>query len=113
VFLAFCTNLLPFLYDNPSPDSQQGGQWLSDDLVGLNGGKARTAKLTAEQRRELARKAVNARWTKAALHFLAPEAVCQGVSALLLRTMASPSYGAAVMLATDHTGSACRSTVRG
>jgi hypothetical protein len=41
------------------------------------------------------------------------EAVCQGVVALLLRTMASPSYGGAVMLATDHTGSACRSIVRG
>ena len=34
-------------------------------LGGLKGGKARTAKLTAEQRRELARKAVNARWAKA------------------------------------------------
>lgn len=34
-------------------------------LGGLKGGKARTAKLTAEQRRELARKAVNARWAMA------------------------------------------------
>jgi len=34
-------------------------------LGGLKGGKARTAILTAEQRRELARKAVNARWAKA------------------------------------------------
>jgi hypothetical protein len=34
-------------------------------LGGLKGGKARTAKLTAEQRRELARKAVTARWAKA------------------------------------------------
>jgi hypothetical protein len=33
-------------------------------LGGLKGGKARTAKLTAEERRELARKAVNARWAK-------------------------------------------------
>ena len=41
------------------------------------------------------------------------EAVCQGVGALLLRTMASPAYGGAVMLATDHTGPACRSIVRG
>ena len=32
---------------------------------GLKGGKARTAKLTAEQRREVARKAVLARWAKA------------------------------------------------
>jgi hypothetical protein len=40
-------------------------------------------------------------------------AICQGVGALLLRTMASPSYGDAGMLATDHTGSACRSIVRG
>jgi hypothetical protein len=32
---------------------------------GLKGGKAHTAKLTAEQRRELARKALNARWAKA------------------------------------------------
>ena len=34
-------------------------------LGGLKGGKARTAKLTAEQRQELARKAVTARWAKA------------------------------------------------
>ena len=34
-------------------------------LGGLKGGKARPAKLTAEQRRELARKAVNARWARA------------------------------------------------
>ena len=33
-------------------------------LGGLKGGKARTAKMTAEQRRELARKAVLARWAK-------------------------------------------------
>jgi hypothetical protein len=34
-------------------------------LGGLKGGKARTAKLTAEERRALARKAVLARWAKA------------------------------------------------
>jgi hypothetical protein len=34
-------------------------------LGGLKGGKARTASLTAEQRRDLARKAVLARWAKA------------------------------------------------
>jgi hypothetical protein len=34
-------------------------------LGGLKGGKARTARLTADQRRELARKAVLARWAKA------------------------------------------------
>jgi hypothetical protein len=34
-------------------------------LGGLKGGKARTAKLTAEERQELARKAVLARWAKA------------------------------------------------
>jgi len=33
-------------------------------LGGLKGGKARTAKLTAQERRELARKAVLARWAK-------------------------------------------------
>jgi hypothetical protein len=33
-------------------------------LGGLKGGKARTAKLTPDQRRELARKAVLARWAK-------------------------------------------------
>jgi len=33
-------------------------------LGGLKGGKARTDRLTAEQRRELARKAVQARWAK-------------------------------------------------
>jgi hypothetical protein len=33
-------------------------------LGGLKGGKARTAKLTAEERRALARKAVLARWAK-------------------------------------------------
>jgi hypothetical protein len=33
-------------------------------LGGLKGGKARTARLTAEQRRESARKAVLARWAK-------------------------------------------------
>jgi hypothetical protein len=33
-------------------------------LGGLKGGKARTARLSAEQRRELARKAVLARWAK-------------------------------------------------
>jgi len=34
-------------------------------LGGLKGGKARTGKLTAEERSELARKAVLARWAKA------------------------------------------------
>jgi len=34
-------------------------------LGGLKGGKARTAKLSATERRELARKAVLARWAKA------------------------------------------------
>jgi hypothetical protein len=34
-------------------------------LGGLKGGKARTSKLTAEERRALARKAVLARWAKA------------------------------------------------
>lgn len=34
-------------------------------LGGLKGGKARTAKLSAQERRELARKAVLARWAKA------------------------------------------------
>jgi len=34
-------------------------------LGGLKGGKARTARLTAEQRSELARKAVRARWARA------------------------------------------------
>jgi hypothetical protein len=33
-------------------------------LGGLKGGKARTAKLTAEERTALARKAVQARWAK-------------------------------------------------
>jgi hypothetical protein len=33
-------------------------------LGGLKGGKARIAKLTPEERRELARKAVQARWAK-------------------------------------------------
>jgi hypothetical protein len=33
-------------------------------LGGLKGGKARTEKLTAEQRQALARNAVNARWAK-------------------------------------------------
>jgi len=33
-------------------------------LGGLKGGKARIAKLTPEERRELARKAVRARWAK-------------------------------------------------
>jgi hypothetical protein len=33
-------------------------------LGGLRGGKARAAKLTAEQRREIARKAAEARWKK-------------------------------------------------
>jgi hypothetical protein len=34
-------------------------------LGGLKGGKARTAKLTVEERRALARKAVLVRWAKA------------------------------------------------
>jgi len=34
-------------------------------LGGLKGGKARTARLTAAQRSELARKAVLARWARA------------------------------------------------
>jgi hypothetical protein len=34
-------------------------------LGGLKGGKARTSKLTAEERKALARKAVLARWAKA------------------------------------------------
>jgi hypothetical protein len=33
-------------------------------LGGLKGGKARMAQLTPEERRELARKAVQARWAK-------------------------------------------------
>jgi hypothetical protein len=34
-------------------------------LGGLKGGKARTAKLSPQERSELARKAVQARWAKA------------------------------------------------
>lgn len=34
-------------------------------LGGLKGGKARAAKLSAEERREIARKAAGARWSKA------------------------------------------------
>ena len=34
-------------------------------LGGLKGGKARAAKLTAERRREIARKAARARWSRA------------------------------------------------
>jgi len=33
-------------------------------LGGLKGGKVRTSKLTPEERKELARKAVQARWAK-------------------------------------------------
>jgi hypothetical protein len=33
-------------------------------IGGLKGGKARAAKLTAEQRSEIARKASNARWAR-------------------------------------------------
>ncbi len=33
-------------------------------LGGLKGGKARISKMTAEERQELARKAVKARWAK-------------------------------------------------
>jgi len=40
-------------------------------------------------------------------------AICRGAIALLPRRTASPFYGGAVLLATDHTGSACRSIVRG
>lgn len=41
-------------------------------LGGLKGGKARIAQLTAEERRELARKAVQARWAKQKARKLEP-----------------------------------------
>jgi len=41
-------------------------------LGGLKGGKARIAQLTAEERRELARKAVRARWDKGKKEELGP-----------------------------------------
>lgn len=38
--------------------------WLWVGLVARRGGKARAEKLTAEQRKEIDRKAANARWGK-------------------------------------------------
>ena len=42
-------------------------------LLGSRGGKARAKKLTAEQRREIARRAVLARWEKAGQRKGSPE----------------------------------------
>lgn len=43
-------------------------------LGGLKGGKARAAKLTPEQRKEIAKKAAATRWAKAEIPILQPEA---------------------------------------
>lgn len=53
--------------DEPTPDSDQGKDPAAVALGrkgGLKGGKARAAKLTAEQRSEIAKKAAAARWDK-------------------------------------------------
>lgn len=51
--------------ETPQPAKNPHAQALGK-LGGLKGGKARAAKLTPEQRAEIARKAATARWKKAA-----------------------------------------------
>lgn len=56
---------------DPKPEQPEGPQKNPaavelGRLGGLKGGKARTAKLTPEQRKESARKAAKARWNKKA-----------------------------------------------
>ena len=46
-----------------SPSDKNPAAFEVGRLGGLKGGKARAAKLTAEERREIARKAARARWT--------------------------------------------------
>lgn len=51
--------------DEPEPDPNEGKNPAAVELGrlgGLKGGKARAAKLTAEQRSEIAKKAAAARW---------------------------------------------------
>jgi len=53
--------------DEPAPDPDAGKNPAAvalGRLGGQKGGKARAAKLTAEQRSEVARKAANARWSR-------------------------------------------------
>lgn len=54
--------------ETKAPDQNEGGKNPAavalGRLGGLKGGKARAKKLTAEQRREIARKAALARWRK-------------------------------------------------
>ena len=55
--------------DEPKPETEQPAKnphaQALGKLGGLKGGKARAAKLTPEQRAEIARKAAAARWKKA------------------------------------------------
>ena len=48
----------------PKPEGKNPHAVALGRLGGLKGGKARASKLTAEQRKEIARSAANARWTK-------------------------------------------------
>lgn len=48
----------------PREDGKNPAAVLLGRLGGMKGGKARAAKLSAEQRREIARKAAAARWGK-------------------------------------------------
>ena len=49
----------------PEPKKNKAAQMLGR-LGGLKGGKARAAKLSPERRREIAQKAIKARWDKVA-----------------------------------------------
>lgn len=49
---------------DPTPEERHAAAVALGRLGGLKGGKARARKLTAEQRRESARKAARARWSR-------------------------------------------------
>ena len=50
--------------DEPEPDTRNPAAVELGRLGGLKGGKARAARLTAEQRSEIAKKAAATRWKK-------------------------------------------------
>jgi len=57
------TNEEPTTTPNDQPEKNKAAQELGR-LGGLKGGKARAEKLTPEQRKEIAKKAAQARWKK-------------------------------------------------
>lgn len=60
--IAEATDTVPEAEEEPTPPPKNPNAVALGRLGGMKGGKARAAKLTAEQRSEIARRAAQARW---------------------------------------------------